>query len=273
MRIVLFAFCGWLIVAQGCWQSADSSLSERLIRFTDDTLTVGSANGAEVLLIYKSTDGVVLDSSKKWISKEYFNFQPSFIDRFCQIKRGERFEWKLPENWKDPHFLSSMEPAFLEIEVLEIWSKQKWMNALTSMAQNEQFSEDTIVQWIGEDGLNMEHWDVKKSGLLWRWLGDRSGVSLDSLQPLTTYIGTFLLDDTPVGKTIVVTALTSHQQQWIPAVQWVLPYAQDGDSIEIVSKSDWTFEHPENMGIAPHTPLKFRVGVHKARSSDVKLQP
>ena len=166
MRMVFFAFYGLLLLAQGCWDSTEGSLSERLIRFTDDTLSIASADGAEVLLIYKSTDGKIVDSSKKWISKEYFVFYPSFIYRFCQLKRGERYEWKLPLEWRDPHLHSSISPAFLEMEVLEIWSKQKWMNALTVMAQNEQFSEDSIVQWIGEDGLSMQHWDVKASPLV-----------------------------------------------------------------------------------------------------------
>jgi hypothetical protein len=148
------------------------------------------------------------------------------------------------------------------MEIISIWTVKEWLCVLSQMAQQETFPEDSIMNWVGYNWIGDQSWDVKKDGLLWRWIRHGQGEQIDTIGMISTWISTHHLNGDAIGKSLNITAKLGHQQQWVPAVQWALPYLHDGDSIEIVSKSQWTYQDPSQLGLPPHTPLKFYLGAH-----------
>jgi hypothetical protein len=250
------------IIFSSCDLFSDYPLDEKLIQFSDESKLVSESDKIHVRIIYRSRDRTTLDSTSRFVNRDYFFWCPWLDERFGKMKKGERYEWKLPDEWPDPVVPPEWGAATLDVEVLETWTVKEWLSTLTRMAQTEVCTEDSVVKWVGENWIGDQPWEGKRSGLLWRWLRKMEGPILDTNEQITTHISTRSLDGELIHSRVDISSYMQSQQQWIPAIQWVIPYLHDGDSIEIVSKSDWTFEQLDALGIPKHTPLKFNLGVH-----------
>jgi hypothetical protein len=253
--LLSWSFCG-------CHLFGNADLEERLVQFSDEVRTVGESDKIQLRIMYKNQEGELKDSLVKFVGRDYFEWHPWLSMRFSQLKKGERYVWTLTENWPDPEVPLEWKVAYLDVEVMDTWQSKEWLSALTTMAQSKLYPEDSVIHWLGMNWIGNEPWDVKKPGLLWRWIRKNEVASLDTSQQIVTHISTHHLNGDLIREKIDLTAFIRTQGQWIPAIQWTIPYLHDGDSVEIVSKSDWTFDQPALLGIPSNTPLKFKVGVH-----------
>ena len=235
---------------------------EKLIQFSDETQTIAQADRIQIRVILKDDQQICLDTLVRFVGKAFFNSNDKFNERFLQLRKGERYQWKLPNDWTDPFFTQTKSYRYMDLEVLQTWSVREWLSAMTQMSQQSIYPEDSVMQWIGQNWIGDQPWDIQKDGLMWRWLRHGKGAKIDTSMMISTWISTHHLNGESIGEKINITAKLGNQQQWISAIQWVIPYLQDGDSVEIVSKSQWTYEHPEQFGIPPHSPLKFYLGAH-----------
>ncbi len=235
---------------------------EQLIKFSDETFLVKDAERIQICAILKNDQGWAIDTVIRFVGRDFFSQNNSFHQRFLSLRKGERYQWKLSNDWKDPFLVSPISYHFLDMEILCTWTVKEWLGALSQMAQQSTFPEDSIVSWVGYNWIGDQAWEVKKDGLLWRWIRHGQGNQIDTSVMVSTWISTHHLNGDMIGEPLNMAAKLGHQQQWVPAVQWALPYLKEGDSIEIVSKSQWTYQDPSQLGLPPHTPLKFYLGVH-----------
>lgn len=249
-----------------CQYFKDGALEEKLVQFSDETMVVADADKIKVRIKYFNVEGSLMDSTERFVNRDYFEWYPWLSGRFASLRKGERYQWTLVEDWPDPEVPLEWNVALLDVEVLETWKLKEWLGALSQMAQSGLFPEDSVIQWLGANWIGDQPWEGKRTGLLWRWVRKMEGSTLDTNQQIVTHISTRSLDGELLYSRVDIVAYLNSQQQWIPAIQWVIPHLHDGDSVEIVSKSEWTFEQLDQLGIPRHTPLKFNVGVHTVKN-------
>jgi len=260
MKVLMFTFISFALMS--CQYFGDASLEEKLVQFSDDNKLVSEADRIQLRIKYYNEEGRLMDSVERFVDRSYFDWYPWLSERFAKLKKGERYQWILVDDWPDPEVPIEWKVSRLDVEVLEIWKLKDWLAALSKMAQSELYPEDSVIHWLGANWIGDQPWEGKRPGLLWRWVRKKEGPLLDTSMQITTHISTHTLDGEMVHSSVDISAHMHSQQQWIPAIQWVIPYLHDGDSVEIVSKSDWTFQQLDQLGIPNHTPLKFNVGVH-----------
>lgn len=101
-----------------------------------------------------------------------------------------------------------------------------------------------------------------------------TGVPLKKGDKVRTCITAQLLNGKSLGSLIWVDATVGMPDQWIPAIQWVMPYLCYGDSVQVIAESQFCFGKAGSAGlhIPPAVPIIFQFGVHVSPVSVVTLR-
>ena len=235
---------------RGPWQ-------EQLIAFGEGEATVGSAHRAWSMISYLDQNHHVLDSQFVYVSKQTAAHQP-FQERINLLHEGDSKEWEVVSetNLKCTEKIPS-NAKWLRIHCIQLLTDSEWKKQLMDLVQTQELTEEKAVEFYAQEGF-----DERRSGMAWRWLRRGAQPIRDSAE-VVTHIGTSLLNGQSVGNAFTLQAKKGQPDQWAPAVQWVLKYLADGDSVEIIAKSEFAFglKGSELLGIPGGTPLIFHLGV------------
>ena len=253
--LVLVVFV--VFVLHGC-KEGRGPWQEQLIAFGEGEANVGSAHRSWSMVFYLDQDHHVVDSQFVYVSKQTAVHQP-FQERINFLHEGDIKEWevvsetnlkcidKIPSNAK-----------WVRIQCIQLLTESEWKKQLMDLVQTQELTEEKAVEFYAKEGF-----DERRPGMAWRWITRGKGNPIQDSAEVVTHIGTSLLNGQSVGNAFTLQSKKGQPDQWAPAVQWVLKYLADGDSVEIVAKSEFAFglKGSELLGIPGGTPLIFHLGV------------
>ncbi len=270
-RILFWMAISSLIWVQ-CTPKSDLPYEEQLIQFSDENKPLKDQYGALALKYWLDDDGRVLDSSFCYLIQLQEKDNPWF-ERLLIMNCGERKRWK----WDQLSMGDSLqvqrkiEPAFVDIQLVQCFaSEQDLGNHWMDMSQTHEMPEDEIIR-----NFRSQFLFSKRVGLKWRKFEvPTAGQKLESGAMVRTGISAELLNGRSLGSPIWMEAELGKPDQWIPAIGWVVPFALDGDSLEIIAKSEYCFgkQGSEMLQIPPDVPIIFHVGIHRSDPSVVTLR-
>ncbi len=235
----------------GPWQ-------EQLIAFGEGEATVASVHRAWSMVYYLDENLHVVDSQYVYVSKQTAVHQP-FQERINVLHEGDIKQWEVVSETK----LKCIEKIpthakWLRIQCIQLLTESEWKKQLMDLVQTGELTEEKAIEYFSQ-----ENFEEKRPGLAWHWLRKGTQSPIQDSAEVITHIGTTLLNGQSVGRSFTLQAKKGQPDQWAPAVQWVLKYLADGDSVEIIAKSDFAFSTQGSaaLGIPGQTPLIFHLGV------------
>jgi hypothetical protein len=272
MRWCLFSFV-FLVLIQ-CTPKSDLPYGERLIKFgLNDAPAMENAYAALAMQYRLNAKEQVIDSA--WVYYFPHTTKPAndWMSRVYALKQGERKRWDFSDAMHVDTLLdnSPSEVAFVDIEVLHCFRDEGALgNHWMDRAQTQDWEEAEIVKWY--DATQVYE---KRKGLKWKKyeVSPNTGLPLKKGDNVRTTISAHLLNGKPIGSTIWVDATVGMPDQWIPAIQWVIPHLSYGDSVTVISESQYCFgkQGIPGLQIPPAVPIIFQIGVHVAPVSVVTL--
>lgn len=246
-----------VFLLQGCDEDR-GPWQEQLIAFGEGEATVGTAHRAWSMVYYLDENRNVIDSQFVYISKQTAVHQP-FQERINVLHEGDIKEWEVVSETK----LKCIEKIptnakWLRIQCIQLLTESEWKKQLMDLVQTGELTEEKAIEYFSQ-----ENFEEKRPGLAWHWLRKGTQSPIQDSAEVITHIGTTLLNGQSVGRSFTLQAKKGQPDQWAPAVQWVLKYLADGDSVEIIAKSDFAFgaQGSSALGIPGQTPLIFHLGV------------
>lgn len=246
-----------VFLLQGCEENR-GPWQEQLIAFGEGEATVGTAHRAWSMVYYLDENSNVIDSQFVYVSKQTAVHQP-FQERINVLHEGDIKQWEVVSETK----LKCLEKIptnakWLRIQCIQLLTESEWKKQLMDLVQTKELTEEKAVEFYAQEGF-----DERRSGMAWRWITRGKGNPIQDSAEVVTHIGTSLLNGQLVGNAFTLQAIKGQPDQWAPAVQWVLKYLADGDSVEIIAKSEFAFgaRGSAELGIPGQTPLIFHLGV------------
>lgn len=252
--LVLAVFVVYLL--HGCKEDR-GPWQEQLIAFGEGEATIGNSHRAWSMVFFLDDQHQVVDSQYVYLSPQTLG-KSAFQERVNLLHEGDIKEWEVVSETN----LSKLLPVpanarWQRIRCIQLLDEGEWKKQLMDLVQTQELTEEKVVEFYAQEGF-----DERRPGMAWRWLRRGAQPIPDSAE-VVTHIGTSLLNGQSVGNAFVLQAKKGQPDQWAPAVQWVLKYLADGDSVEIVAKSEFAFglKGSELLGIPGGTPLIFHLGV------------
>lgn len=256
-RFLVFLAVAIAFLLAGC-DDGRGPWQEQLIAFGEGEATVGSAHRAWSMVFYLDQDHHVIDSQFVYVSSQTALHRP-FQERVNVLHEGDIKEWeatnetllsgiaKVPSNAK-----------WMRLQCIQLLTESEWKKQLMDLVQTKELTEEKAIEYFSQ-----ENFEEKRPGLAWHWLRKGAQSPIRDSAEVITHIGTTLLNGQSVGRSFTLQAKKGQPDQWAPAVQWVLKYLADGDSVEIIAKSEFAFgaQGSAALGIPGQTPLIFHLGV------------
>lgn len=273
MRFFLLSISVMLVAVQ-CTPKSNLPYGERLIKFgLNDAPPLKTAYAALALEYQLNAEEEVIDSA--WVYYFPQSAQPAndWMSRVYDLKQGERKRWDFSEAMTVDTLLAhaTVNPAYIDIEIVHCFpDAQALGNHWMDRAQTHDWEEAEIVKWFDATALY-----EKRKGLKWKkYEVPNAGMPLKKGDHVRTCIAAQLLNGKKLGSPIWVDATVGMPDQWIPAIQWVMPYLCYGDSVQVIAESQFCFGKSGSAGlnIPPAVPIIFQIGVHVTPVSVVTLR-
>ena len=272
MRFFLL-FISVMIGAVQCTPKSNLPFGERLIKFgLNDAPTMQNAYAALAMQYRLNANEQVIDSAWVYYFPQTTKPTNDWMSRVYELKQGERRRWDYSDAMQVDTLLNSApsEVAYVDIEVLHCFRDAEALgNHWMDRAQTQDWEEAEIVKWY--DATQVYE---KRKGIKWKkYETPNAGVPLKKGDKVRTCITAQLLNGKSLGSPIWVDATVGMPDQWIPAIQWVMPSLCSGDSVSVVSESQYCFGKLgiPGLNIPPSVPIIFQIGVHVAPVSVVTL--
>jgi FKBP-type peptidyl-prolyl cis-trans isomerase len=256
IRTVVFIFLATLIWVgcddgRGPWQ-------EQLIAFGEGDATIGNSYRAWSMVFFLNEQHQVIDSQYVYLSPQSLN-NTAFQERVNLLHEGDIKEWEVvSETNLAPLLEVPAQARWQQIRCIQLLTEAEWKKQLMDLVQTQELSEEKAVEYYAQ-----ESFDERRPGLAWRWIRRSTSAPISDSAEVMTHIATTLCNGQLVGNPMRLQAKKGQPDQWAPAVQWVLKYLADGDSVEIIAKSEFAFGQNGSaiLGIPGGTPLIFHLGV------------
>lgn len=273
MRFFLLCISVMLGAVQ-CTPKSDLPFGERLIKFgPNDAPELKTAHAALAMQYRLNEDEQVIDSAWVYYFPSITAPANDWMARVYALKQGERRRWDFSDAMQVDTLLakSTGDVAYVDVEIVHCFSDavalgNHWMDR----AQTHDWEEAEIVKWFDATA----HYE-KRKGLKWKkYEVPNAGVPLKKGDKVRTCITAQLLNGKSLGSPIWVDATVGMPDQWIPAIQWVMPYLCYGDSVQVIAESQFCFGKSGSAGlnIPPAVPIIFQFGVHVSPVSVVTLR-
>ncbi len=256
-RLIVFLALSTAFLLNGC-DDGRGPWQEELIAFGEGDATIGNSHRAWSMVFYLDQNRHVVDSQFVYLSAQTA-VHPPFQERISLLHEGDIKEWEVVSETK----LNCIEKIpsnakWLRVHCIQLLTESEWKKQLMDLVQTQELTEEKAVEFYAQEGF-----DERRPGMAWRWITRGKGNPIQDSAEVVTHIGTSLLNGQSVGNAFVLQAKKGQPDQWAPAVQWVLKYLADGDSVEIIAKSEFAFGHrgSELLGIPGGTPLIFHLRV------------
>ncbi len=255
-RLIVFLALSTAFLLNGC-DDGRGPWQEELIAFGEGDATIGNSHRAWSMVFFLDDQHQVVDSQYVYLSPQALG-KSAFQERVNLLHEGDIKEWEVVSETK----LNCIEKIpsnakWVRIHCIQLLTESEWKKQLMDLVQTKELTEEKAVEFYAQEGF-----DERRPGMAWRWLRRGAQPIQDSAE-VVTHIGTSLLNGQLVGNAFTLQAKKGQPDQWAPAVQWVLKYLADGDSVEIIAKSEFAFglKGSELLGIPGGTPLIFHLGV------------
>jgi hypothetical protein len=273
MRILLFCL-GVVMGAVHCTPKSQLPFGERLITFgLNDAPAMENAYAALAMQYRLNAKEQVIDSAWVYYFPQTAPPANDWMSRVYALKQGERKRWDFSESMKVDTLLDNSAPevAYVDVEVLHCFRDAEALgNHWMDRAQTHDWEEAEIVKWY--DATQVYE---KRKGLKWKKYAvpPNTGLPLKKGDKVRTIISAHLLNGKTIGSAICVDATVGMPDQWIPAIQWVMPHLCYGDSVTVISESQYCFgkQGIPGLKIPPGVPIIFQIGVHVVPVSFVTL--
>jgi len=251
--VVFIAALGW----GGC-NDGRGPWEEQLIAFGDSDATIGQSYRAWSMVFFLNDQHQVIDSQYVYLSPQALK-NTAFQERVNLLHEGDCKEWEVvSETNLAPLLDLPAQSRWQQIRCIQLLTELEWKKQLMDLVQTNEMSEEQAVHHYAA-----ESFDERRPGLAWRWIRRSTSAPISDSAEVMTHIGTSLCNGQSVGNPMRLQAKKGQPDQWAPAVQWVLKYLADGDSVEIIAKSEFAFGMNGSaiLGIPGGTPLIFHLGV------------
>ncbi len=253
--VVLALFTAFLL--NGC-DDGRGPWQEQLIAFGEGDATIGQSYRAWSMVFFLNEQHQVIDSQYVYLSPHSLK-NTSFQERINLLHEGDCKEWEVVAETNMSSLLDIPNQArWQQIRCIQLLTELEWKKQLMDLVQTNEMSEEQAVHHYAA-----ESFDERRPGLAWRWIRRSTSSPISDSAEVMTNIGTTLCNGQSVGNPMHLQAKKGQPDQWAPAVKWVLKYLADGDSVEIIAKSEFAFglKGSELLGIPGGTPLIFNLGV------------
>jgi hypothetical protein len=251
--VVFIAALGW----GGC-NDGLGPWEEQLIAFGEGDATIGNSYRAWSMVFFLNDQHQVIDSQYVYLSPQALK-NAAFQDRVNLLHEGDCKKWEVVSETNLSEILAVPADArWQQIRCIQLLTELEWKKQLMDLVQTQELSEEKAVEYYAQ-----ESFDERRPGLAWRWIRRSTSAPISDSAEVMTHIGTTLCNGQSVGNPMRLQAKKGQPDQWAPAVQWVLKYLADGDSVEIITKSEFAFGMNGSaiLGIPGGTPLIFHLGV------------
>jgi hypothetical protein len=251
--VVFIAALGW----GGC-NDGRGPWEEQLIAFGEGHATIGNSYRAWSMVFFLNEQHQVIDSQYVYLSPQSLG-KSAFQDRVNLLHEGDCKEWEVvSETNLAPLLEVPAQSRWQQIRCIQLLTEAEWKKQLMDLVQTQELSEEKAVEYYAQ-----ESFDERRPGLAWRWIRRSTSAPISDSAEVMTHILTTLCNGQSVGNPMRLQAKKGQPDQWAPAVQWVLKYLADGDSVEIIAKSEFAFGKNGSaiLGIPGGTPLIFHLGV------------
>ena len=272
MRFFLLCI-GLMVWAVQCTPKSNLPYGERLIKFgLNDAPIMQNAYAALGMQYRLNAKEQVIDSAWVYYFPQTTKPANDWMTRVYSLKQGERKRWDFSDAMQVDTLLdnSPSEVVYVDIEILHCFRDAEALgNHWMDRAQTQDWEEAEIVKWY--DATQVYE---KRKGIKWKkYEVPNAGLPLKKGDKVRTTISARLLNGKPIGSTIWVDATVGMPDQWIPAIQWVMPHLCYGDSVRVISESQYCFgkQGIPGLNIPPAVPIIFQIGVHVAPVSVVTL--
>lgn len=250
---------GCLLGLFSCQDEDKGPLDYTLVAFSNDVRLASESDWVLVNWVIRDQQLKGLDSMQTYIPRNYQWGNVELAEQWSKMNIGEIQRWHLTaEQRKAIPYWEELQPYYWEIQPMLGMDSTRWKEHLVERAQMEDITEPEVI------GMLAKHWPQRREGLAWRWIRHGEGPLLTPGERITVSWVTLL----PHGREIVpllhMTFPVGEKDQVVPALQWIMPHLHDGDSIEVLSQSAYSFGEFGSVdgSIPPHTPILYKLGVH-----------